>query len=238
MDSVDLGKLNFVPVGAALDLVGDPVRRHIERGGWRRAVGQRDRPEPRRHRGFLRALRRRPRYLGELRRGRGQARRPGVARGMHGAGDDPRRRERHRAQASRRPQDLVRLDGHRGVADRHGVRRHHPGRAARGLADPGRPECGGSAEGRSSAAASAARNCLPHRRYWPDCPPPRCSTSPRPPSGPSAPALPRCRDAGGTGPGRRHQRLRPRPCSRSADRSTGTVLPCLWIVAVPPPKRS
>ena len=33
MGSVDLGKLTFVPVGGALDLVGDPVRRHIEQAG-------------------------------------------------------------------------------------------------------------------------------------------------------------------------------------------------------------
>jgi prolyl-tRNA editing enzyme YbaK/EbsC (Cys-tRNA(Pro) deacylase) len=31
--SVDVGKLTFVPVGGALDLVGDPVRRHIEDAG-------------------------------------------------------------------------------------------------------------------------------------------------------------------------------------------------------------
>jgi prolyl-tRNA editing enzyme YbaK/EbsC (Cys-tRNA(Pro) deacylase) len=30
---VELGKLTFVPVGDAMDLVGDPVRRHIEQAG-------------------------------------------------------------------------------------------------------------------------------------------------------------------------------------------------------------
>lgn len=33
MDSVDLGKLTFIPVGDAMGLVGAPVRRHIEQSG-------------------------------------------------------------------------------------------------------------------------------------------------------------------------------------------------------------
>ncbi len=33
MDSVELGKLKFVPVGDAKNLVGDPVRQHIEQAG-------------------------------------------------------------------------------------------------------------------------------------------------------------------------------------------------------------
>ena len=33
MDRVDVGKLTFVPVGEAMNLVGDPVRRHIDQAG-------------------------------------------------------------------------------------------------------------------------------------------------------------------------------------------------------------
>jgi prolyl-tRNA editing enzyme YbaK/EbsC (Cys-tRNA(Pro) deacylase) len=33
VDGVDLGKLTFVPVGEAMSLVGDPVRRHIDQAG-------------------------------------------------------------------------------------------------------------------------------------------------------------------------------------------------------------
>jgi prolyl-tRNA editing enzyme YbaK/EbsC (Cys-tRNA(Pro) deacylase) len=33
VDSVQLGKLTFVPVGDAMDLVGEPVRQHIQRTG-------------------------------------------------------------------------------------------------------------------------------------------------------------------------------------------------------------
>jgi prolyl-tRNA editing enzyme YbaK/EbsC (Cys-tRNA(Pro) deacylase) len=33
VDSVNLGKLTFVPVGEAMSLVGDPVRQHIEQAG-------------------------------------------------------------------------------------------------------------------------------------------------------------------------------------------------------------
>lgn len=33
MDGLDIGKLTFVPVAEAIDLVAEPVRRHIERAG-------------------------------------------------------------------------------------------------------------------------------------------------------------------------------------------------------------
>ena len=33
VESVELGKLTFVPVGDAMDLVGDPVRQHIDQAG-------------------------------------------------------------------------------------------------------------------------------------------------------------------------------------------------------------
>jgi prolyl-tRNA editing enzyme YbaK/EbsC (Cys-tRNA(Pro) deacylase) len=33
VDSVDVGRLTFIPVGEAMNLVGDPVRRHIDQAG-------------------------------------------------------------------------------------------------------------------------------------------------------------------------------------------------------------
>ena len=79
-----------------------------------------------------------PRPVGQLRRPRRTPRRARLVRGLRGARDDARRRERHREEIARREQDLVRAagGGDGGVGD--GVRRDHADRVTRRLAAAGR----------------------------------------------------------------------------------------------------